>query len=163
MAYKDEYEVARLYSDGRFQEILKQQFEGDYTLTFHLAPPILSKHNAETGMPIKRDFGPWMTVVLGWVARLKFLRGTQFDIFGRTEERRMERRLIVEYEDMVKEILSGLNADNRSLAIRLAAVPELITGYGHVKAEHYQDALILRDSLLAEWRNPGSSLPEAAE
>ena len=163
MAYKDEYEVARLYSDGRFQEMLKQQFEGDYTLTFHLAPPILSKQNTETGMPIKRDFGPWMTVVLGWVARLRFLRGSPFDIFGRTEERKMERRLIMEYEDMVGEILSGLNADNRSLAIRLATLPEMITGYGHVKAQHYQDALILRDRLLAEWRNPSSSLPEAAE
>ena len=163
MAYKDEYEVARLYSDGRFQEALKQQFEGDYTLTFHLAPPIWSKMNAETGKPMKRDFGPWMATVLGWMARLRFLRGTRFDIFGRTEERRVERRLITEYEEMVREILIGLKADNRSLAVRLAKLPELITGFGHVKAQHYQDTLVLRDRLLAEWRNPGSGLTEAAE
>ena len=163
MAYKDEYEVARLYSDGRFQEALKQQFEGDYTLTFQLAPPIWSKMNAETGKPMKRDFGPWMATVLGWMARLRFLRGTRFDIFGWTEERRVERRLITEYEEMVREILIGLKADNRSLAVRLAKLPELITGFGHVKAQHYQDTLVLRDRLLTEWRNPGSGLTEAAE
>ncbi|MFP6727230.1 MAG: DUF6537 domain-containing protein [Alphaproteobacteria bacterium] len=163
MAYKDEYEVARLYSDGRFQEALTQQFEGDYTLTFHLAPPIWSKMNVETGQPMKQDFGPWMATVMGWMARFRFLRGTRFDIFGRTGERRMDRRLIAEYEEMVGEILVALKIDNRSLAVRLANVPQLITGFGHVKTQHCRDALALRDRLLTEWRNPGSGLTEAAE
>ncbi len=163
MAYKDEYEVARLYSDGRFKAALEQQFEGDYTLAFHLAPPILSKTSPDTGLPMKRDFGPWMGHAMTWLARLRFLRGTPLDIFGRTNERRTERRLIVEYEAMIGEILTGLRADNLSLATRLAAIPEMISGYGHVKARHLEEAMTLRDQLLGEWRHPGSSLPEAAE
>ncbi|MBT6427761.1 MAG: indolepyruvate ferredoxin oxidoreductase family protein, partial [Rhodospirillaceae bacterium] len=163
MAYKDEYEVARLYSDGRFKAALESQFEGDYTLAFHLAPPLWSKTNPETGLPVKRDFGPWMGGAMAWLARLRFLRGTPLDIFGRTEERRIERRLITEYSTMIEEILSGLKAENLSLAIRLAQIPELINGYGHIKVRHLEDAMALRDSLLAEWRNPGRSLPEAAE
>jgi indolepyruvate ferredoxin oxidoreductase len=163
MAYKDEYEVARLYSDGRFMAALEQQFEGDYTLAFHLAPPILSKINPETGLPMKRDFKPWMATAMTWLARLKFLRGGPLDIFGRTEERRTERRLVGEYQTMIEEILSGLKAGNLNQAVRLASVPELITGYGHVKARHLAEAMTLRDNLLAEWRAPGSTLPEAAE
>lgn len=163
MAYKDEYEVARLYSDGRFKAALEQQFEGDYTLTFHLAPPILSKTSPETGLPMKLDFGPWMGRAMTLLARLRFLRGTPLDIFGRTEERRTERRLIVEYEAMIGEILTGLRADNLSLATRLAAIPEMISGYGHVKARHLEEAMALRDQLLGQWRHPGSSLPAAAE
>ncbi len=163
MAYKDEYEVARLYSDGRFQSALEAQFEGDYTLTFHLAPPIWSKTNPETGLPVKRDFGPWMVRGMAWLARLRFLRGTVLDVFGRTEERQTERRLITEYEAMIEEILQGLKANNLELAVQLAQVPDIITGYGHIKARHLQEAMTLRDQLLAEWRDPGSSLPEAAE
>ncbi|MBT4489035.1 MAG: indolepyruvate ferredoxin oxidoreductase family protein, partial [Rhodospirillaceae bacterium] len=163
MAYKDEYEVARLYSDGRFKAALESQFEGDYTLTFHLAPPIWSKTNPETGLPVKRDMGPWIGTTMTWLARLKFLRGGPLDIFGRTEERQMERRLIGEYEAMIGELLGGLKAGNLGLAVRLAQVPELITGYGHIKARHLEEAKILQDNLLAEWRVPGSSLPEAAE
>ncbi len=163
MAYKDEYEVARLYSDGRFKAALEQQFEGDYTLAFHLAPPVLSRISPDTGLPVKRDFGPWMGTAMTWLARLKFLRGGPLDVFGRTEERRTERRLIVEYEAMIGELLTGLKASNLGLAVRLAQVPELIVGYGHIKARHLQDANTLQDNLLAEWRVPGSTMPEAAE
>jgi indolepyruvate ferredoxin oxidoreductase len=163
MAYKDEYEVARLYSDGRFKAALESQFEGDYTLAFHLAPPIWSKTDPETGLPVKRDIGPWMATAMAWLARLKFLRGGPLDIFGRTEERRTERRLIGEYEAMIGELLGGLKAGNSGLAIRLAQVPELISGYGHIKTRHLQEANTLQDNLLAEWRAPGSTLPEAAE
>ncbi|MBT3330030.1 MAG: indolepyruvate ferredoxin oxidoreductase family protein, partial [Rhodospirillaceae bacterium] len=167
MAYKDEYEVARLYSDGRFKAALEQQFEGDYTLAFHLAPPIWSKTNPDTGLPIKRDFGPWMGRAMTWLARLKFLRGGPLDIFGRSEERQMERRLIKEYEAMIDEVLDGLKADNLDLAVRLAAVPELISGYGHIKDQHLASANALRDGLLADWRHPdqgpGNALGEAAE
>lgn len=167
MAYKDEYEVARLYSDGRFKAALEQQFEGDYTLSFHLAPPIWNKINPETGLPNKRDFGPWMGRAMALLARLKFLRGGPLDIFGRSEERQTERRLIKDYEAMIVEILAGLDADNLDLAVRLAAVPELISGYGHIKAQHLVSANALREGLLADWRNPnrdpGSAMGEAAE
>ncbi|MDP6830715.1 MAG: indolepyruvate ferredoxin oxidoreductase family protein [Alphaproteobacteria bacterium] len=163
MAYKDEYEVARLYSDGRFGEALERQFEGEYSLVFHLAPPLWSKTNPDTGLPMKRDFKPWMATAMTWLARLKFLRGGPLDIFGKTEERRAERRLIGEYEAMIEEILSGLKTGNLDLAIRLASVPELITGFGHIKARHLEEAMALKHNLLAEWRDPGSTLPEAAE
>jgi indolepyruvate ferredoxin oxidoreductase len=163
MAYKDEYEVARLYSDGRFKAELERQFEGDYTLTFHLAPPLLSKINPETGLPVKRDFGPWMGRAMTWLARFRFLRGTPLDIFGRTEERRVERRQIEEYKAMIEEILPDLKSSNLSQAIRLAQIPEMITGYGHIKTRHLEEAMAVRDNLLAEWGAPGSSLPEAAE
>ncbi len=163
MAYKDEYEVARLYSDGRFKAALEQQFQGDFTLAFHLAPPVLSKIDPDTGLPMKRDFGPWMGAAMTWLARLKFLRGGPLDVFGRTEERRTERRLIAEYQALMGELLGGLNAGNIALAIRLAQVPELISGYGHVKARHLAEAGALQDSLLSEWRNPGSTMPAAAE
>ena len=162
-AYKDEYEVARLYSDGRFKAALEQQFEGEYTLAFHLAPPVLSKINPDTGLPVKRDFGAWMGTAMTWLARLKFLRGGPLDIFGRTEERQTERRLIVEYEAMIGELLAGLKPGNHSQAVRLAQVPELITGYGHIKAQHLAEATALQDNLMAEWRKPGSTMPEAAE
>ena len=162
-AYKDEYEVARLYSDGRFKAALEQQFEGEYTLAFHLAPPVLSKVSPDTGLPVKRDFGAWMGTAMTWLARLKFLRGGPLDIFGRTEERQTERRLIVEYEAMIGELLAGLKPGNLSQAVRLAQVPELITGYGHIKAQHLAEAMALRDNLMAEWRKPGSTMPEAAE
>jgi indolepyruvate ferredoxin oxidoreductase len=112
---------------------------------------------------MKLDFGPWMGRAMTLLARLRFLRGTPLDIFGRTEERRTERRLIVEYEAMIGEILTGLRADNLSLATRLAAIPEMISGYGHVKARHLEEAMALRDQLLGQWRHPGSSLPAAAE
>ena len=163
MAYKDEYEVARLYSDGRFMAALEQQFEGDYDLVFHLAPPILSKISPDTGLPMKRDFKPWMASAMTWLARLKFLRGGPLDPFGRTEERRTERRLIGEYQTMIEEILAGLKSSNLDQAVRLAMVPELITGFGHIKARHLEEAMRLKDNLLAEWHSPGSTLPEAAE
>ncbi len=163
MAYKDEYEVARLYSDGRFMAALEQQFEGAYELVFHLAPPILSKTDPDTGLPMKRDFKPWMASAMTWLARLKFLRGGPLDIFGRTEERRTERRLIGEYEAMIEEILGGLKSSNLDQAVRLAMVPELITGFGHIKGRHLEEAMSLKANLLAEWRLPSSTLPEAAE
>ncbi len=155
--------MARLYSDGRFKAALEQQFEGEYTLAFHLAPPVLSKINPDTGLPVKRDFGAWMGTAMTWLARLKFLRGGPLDIFGRTEERQTERRLIVEYEAMIGELLAGLKPGNHSQAVRLAQVPELITGYGHIKAQHLAEATALQDNLMAEWRKPGSTMPEAAE
>ncbi|MBP3061709.1 indolepyruvate ferredoxin oxidoreductase family protein [Pseudomonas chengduensis] len=133
LAYKDEYEVARLYSDATFRKQLEAQFEGDYQLQFHLAPSWLSKPDAVTGEPCKRSFGPWMLKAFGVLARFKFLRGSVLDPFGHSAERRLERELIEEYEANVAYLLAELNAGNYRTAVALAEIPEQIRGYGHVK------------------------------
>ena len=152
MAYKDEYEVARLYTDGAFRDRLTAAFEGELRLTFHLAPPLLARRDPVTGEPRKRAYGPWMLRVLGLVAKLRFLRGTPFDPFGRTAERRMERRLIEEYFETVEELLAGLRPENVALAIEIASVPEAIRGYGHVKARAVEEAEAEKAALLERWR-----------
>ncbi len=131
MAYKDEYEVARLYTSGDFQRRLQQQFEGDYQLRFHLAPPLFARKD-EQGRLLKKEYGPWMFKAFGLLAKLKFLRGGRFDVFGRTEERRMERKLISDYEATVQVLLDGLD-DRLALAVEIASIPEHIRGFGHVK------------------------------
>ncbi len=155
MAYKDEYEVARLYTDGAFRERLAAAFEGDLRLTFHLAPPLLARRDPVTGEPRKRAFGPWMRPVLGLVAKMRFLRGTPFDPFGHTAERRMERRLIEEYFETAEELLAGLGTENLGLAVEIASLPELIRGYGHVKVRHVAEAETERAVLLERWRTGG--------
>src|SRR5690606_34734543 len=107
--------------------------EGDYRLTFHLAPPLLARRHPDTGRLIKREFGPWMLKGFGLLAKLRFLRGTPLDIFGYTAERRMERQLITQYESRIAGLLQQLNADNRALAAEIAGLPEFIRGFGHVK------------------------------
>ncbi|MBN7118618.1 indolepyruvate ferredoxin oxidoreductase family protein [Ectopseudomonas oleovorans] len=133
LAYKDEYEVARLYSDATFRKQLEAQFEGDYQLQFHVAPSWLSKPDAVTGEPCKRSFGPWMLKAFGVLARFKFLRGSVLDPFGHSAERRLERELIEEYEANVAYLLGELNAGNYHTAVALAEIPEQVRGYGHVK------------------------------
>jgi indolepyruvate ferredoxin oxidoreductase len=150
MAYKDEYEVARLHSDPAFLKRINDQFEGDFKVHHHLAPPLLSKRN-ERGELIKQKFGPAMQTGFKWLARFKGLRGTALDIFGCTEERRTERALIVEYRDMVASLLPRLNAQNHAQALALASLPEGIRGYGHVKARHLAQVKARWQTLLAEW------------
>ena len=140
MAYKDEYEVARLYSDGRFRAQLAQAFEGDVKLSFHLAPPLFSKRDGQ-GRLIKTRFGSWMEPAFGFLARLKWLRGSALDVFGRTDERRTERKLIVAYRRSIEAALSGLGAQNHADVLALAAIPEQIRGFGHVKQRHLAEAL----------------------
>jgi indolepyruvate ferredoxin oxidoreductase len=132
MAYKDEYEVARLYTDGRFAEQLKAQFEGEFSVKFNLAPPLLAKKDSK-GRLVKAEFGAWMWTAFKLLAKFKGLRGGALDIFGYTEERKMERALIVEYRDMVEGLLAGLKADNLATAVELASLPEQVRGFGHVK------------------------------
>jgi indolepyruvate ferredoxin oxidoreductase len=147
MAIKDEYEVARLYSDGRFASQLASQFEGDYSLQFHLAPPLWARTN-EKGELVKRPFGPATMTAFQWLARLKGLRGTVLDMFGRTAERRAERALIVQYRDLLAELLGVLSGGSAqahadelySVALEMARVPEEIRGFGHVKARHLAKA-----------------------
>jgi indolepyruvate ferredoxin oxidoreductase len=135
MAYKDEYEVARLYTNGDFQAALAARFAGG-RLTFHLAPPLLAKRDAVTGELRKRKFGPWMLSVFKLLASMRFLRGTAFDIFGRSKERRRERSLIEEYRTRIDALLPSLTAAKIKLAVEIASLPEQIRGFGHVKQRH---------------------------
>lgn len=153
MAYKDEYEVARLYTSGDFQRKLEQQFDGDYKLKFHLAPPLLAKKD-EQGRLIKQEFGPWVFTAFKWMAKLRKLRGSKLDIFGYTEERKMERQLIADYEQTVTDLLATLDGGNVDLAAEIASVPEHIRGYGHVKEAHLHKAKEREAELLKEYRNP---------
>ena len=153
MAYKDEYEVARLYTRGDFQRKLAQQYEGDYKLRFHLAPPLFAKKDAQ-GRLIKQEFGGWMLGVFKLMAKLRFLRGGALDVFGRTDERRGERQLIVDYFATVERLLATLDGGNVDLAAEIAAIPEHIRGYGHVKEEHLHKAKAREAELLAQWNNP---------
>ncbi len=136
MAYKDEYEVARLYTDTSFVERVKATFDGDLRLEFHLAPPLLASRDKVTGEPKKMSFGPWMLKAFGVLAKFKFLRGTPLDPFGYTAERKIERGLIKDYELVLADILDRLTPDNHALAVALASMPEKIRGFGHVKTRH---------------------------
>ncbi|HYE00638.1 MAG TPA: indolepyruvate ferredoxin oxidoreductase family protein [Alphaproteobacteria bacterium] len=154
MAYKDEYEVARLYTDGTFQRLLNETFEGDVKLTFHLAPPMIAERDEATGHAKKRTFGPWMLKAFGVLARLKRLRGGPLDVFGYTEERRMERRLIGEYEAILEELIRGLTHDNHALAVEIAKLPQQMRGYGHIKEANVAKAKARQDELLSLFRAP---------
>jgi indolepyruvate ferredoxin oxidoreductase len=134
MAYKDEYEVARLYTEGRFKEQLRGTFEGNYELKIHLAPPLLSRRDPVTGYLKKRQFGPWILHAFLFLARLRRLRGTWCDPFGYTAERREERALISHYEALVERVLARLGPGNRAEAITLLGVFDQVRGFGHVKA-----------------------------
>ncbi|GKT16768.1 indolepyruvate ferredoxin oxidoreductase family protein [Acidovorax sp. SUPP2522] len=161
MAYKDEYEVARLHTDAAFTAKIEGMFEGDYKLVHHLAPPLTAKKN-DKGELLKQPFGPWMRKAFGVLARLKGLRGTALDPFGRTEERRTERALIAEYRACIDELLAGLTADNLPLAADIARIPEDIRGYGHVKERHLKAARAKWAVLMNQWRHPQEVLRQTA-
>ncbi len=149
MSYKDEYEVARLYTEGSFQRALAQQFEGDYTLKFHLAPPLVAKRDVATGHLRKREFGPAMLKVFGVLAKFRRLRGTRFDIFGRSAERRLERALIGEYEARIEGLLARLDARNHAAIVEIAALAQTMRGFGHVKERNIALAHTREQLLLA--------------
>ncbi len=154
LAYKDEYEVARLYADPAFMEKIRSQFEGDYKLHFHLAPPLFSKRDPVTGELRKSEYGTWVFSAFKVLAKLRGLRGTALDIFGYTPERRMERRLIGEYEAVIEEIIGKLGPDNHALAVKIASIPEEIRGYGHIKDRNLKTAKAKEVELLAAFRSP---------
>ena len=153
MAYKDEYEVARLHNDMAFLGKVNAMFAGDFKLNYHLAPPIMAKKN-DKGELVKQSFGPWMLTGFRVLARLKGLRGTALDIFGKTEERRTERALIGEYKDSVEEVLASLNAANHATGVEIARIPEQIKGYGHVKERNLKVTRLQWQGLMAQWRSP---------
>jgi len=148
MAYKDEYEVARLHSDGSFAAEIARQFKGDYRLTFHLAPPILGAKDAK-GRPVKTQFGPWMMTAFRLLAKMKRLRGTAFDVFGRTAERRMERQLIADYRALVERLIANPRHAQSKTALELASLPEQMRGFGHVKESNVTKAKAREAELLA--------------
>ena len=160
LAYKDEYEVARLHADGALERKLAGMFEGDYRVAFHLSPPLFARPDPLTGEPRKMRFGPWIRPLFGLLKRLKFLRGTALDPFGHTEERRMERALIREYEATVAQLLPALSAQNHALAVQIAALPEEMRGFGYIKKRNVDAARAKRAELLA--RYGAAAKPERA-
>ena len=163
MAYKDEYEVARLYTETDFLKRVGDQFEGPYKLHFHMAPPLLADRDPQTGHLRKRTYGPWMLSAFRLLARLRRLRGTLFDIFGQTEERRAERRLIGEYEALLKEILAHLSPANHAIAVELAALPLEIRGFGHVKQANLVRVKAKEAALLSQFVSLSPAHALAAE
>jgi indolepyruvate ferredoxin oxidoreductase len=133
MAIKDEYEVARLYAETDFLQKISEGFEGDYTLRFHLAPPLLARPDPKTGRVKKMAFGPWMLTAFTWLAKARRYRGSRWDVFGRSEERRLERALLADYEADLAALLPKLERTTLIDAISLASLPEKIRGFGHVK------------------------------
>jgi indolepyruvate ferredoxin oxidoreductase len=164
MAYKDEYEVARLYSTETFRAQVANEVGGDnLRFNVHLAPPLLARRDPRTGEPRKITFGPWIFGVFRLLAKLKFLRGTAFDPFGYTQERRTERQLIGDYEAMLGEVFDKLTPENHHLAVGLAVIPEKIRGFGHVKQRHLQTAKAEEAALLQQFRTSPTPLLRAAE
>jgi indolepyruvate ferredoxin oxidoreductase len=164
MAYKDEYEVARLYTDGAFEKQIANQFGGDnLRLEFHLAPPLLARRDKTTGLPRKMSFGPWLLPSFRVLAKMKFLRGTALDPFGRSLERQTERKLVQDYETMLDELLARLTPENHHLAVGLAVIPEKIRGFGHVKQQHLTAAKADEAALLEQFRAGAPMLLKAAE
>ena len=157
MAYKDEYEIGRLHSGKAFQARLDRQFEGNYRLEFNLSPPLLARIDPATGRPRKIRFGQWMMPLFGLLARLKFLRGTGFDPFGWTTERRMERQLIESYWTTIGELLATLNPLNYADAVEIAKLPDEIRGFGFIKQEAIAKVSAKERELMNAWRHPQQS------
>jgi len=154
LAYKDEYEVARLFTDGRFEQQLRDQFEGDYKISFNLAPPMVAKEKDALGRPKKRVYGPRMMTGFRWLARMRFLRGTPFDVFGYSADRKLERELIADYEKDVAAVLSQLSSANADIAVELLSLPDRIRGYGPVKEKAASDAKTRHAQLVADLATP---------
>ncbi|MEP3244699.1 MAG: indolepyruvate ferredoxin oxidoreductase family protein [Sneathiella sp.] len=154
MAYKDEYEVARLHTDAGFQEKIAQMMDGDYTVKYHLAPPLFAKKDPETGHLRKKEYGPWIAKAFGFIARFKNLRGTALDPFGYTTERKMERRLIEDFTVTIEEVLAQLTPETHGLAVEIASLPMQVRGYGHVKEAAVEMYYAEVGHLMGQLKNP---------
>jgi indolepyruvate ferredoxin oxidoreductase len=157
LAYKDEYEVARLFSDGHFEQQLRDQFDGDFKISFNLAPPIFGGAKDALGRPKKRAFGAWMLPVFRTLAKMRSLRGTMFDIFGYSADRRLERDLIAGYEKDVATVLGLLSEATHDTAVELLSLPDRIRGYGSVKEKAVKDAQARYAQLAADLASPPSA------
>ena len=154
LAYKDEYEVARLYTDGRFERAVRDEFNGKLRLEFHLAPPLFARKDKLTGLPRKMSFGPWVMPLFRLLARGKALRGTRWDIFGRSAERKRERQMIEDYERLLEEIAMALTPRRHDIAVALARLPQDIKGFGHIKLANHEKAKQREIELLGQLRAP---------
>jgi indolepyruvate ferredoxin oxidoreductase len=163
LAYKDEYEVARLFTSPAFEAALADQFETHRKLEFHLAPPLLARRDKATGEPRKMRFGPWMRPLFRLLAKGKRVRGTAFDIFGYTAERKLERQMIADYEHLLDEIAGKLSPATHATSVALASLPLDVKGFGHIKQRNYKVARNRETALLAELRNPSPTALKAAE
>jgi indolepyruvate ferredoxin oxidoreductase len=164
MAYKDEYEVARLYADTNFIDRVKSSFDGDrLRFEFHLAPPLFARTDPLTGEPKKMSFGPWMLTAFRALSKFRFLRGTPLDPFGYSRERRGERKLIADYEALLATLTTELTPDNHHIAVALAAIPEKIRGYGPVKQRHLAAAKAEEAALREQFRVGAEPFLKAAE
>ncbi|MCA3673964.1 MAG: indolepyruvate ferredoxin oxidoreductase family protein, partial [Methylobacterium sp.] len=164
MAYKDEYEVARLYTAPAFRQQLRDSFDGEnMKITFHLAPPLLGRKHPSTGLPMKTSFGPWMMSAFGLLAKLKRLRGTAFDIFGYSAERKDERARIETFLARLEELAKGLTPAKHALAVEIAGLPQRIRGFGHVRAKNAAETDGAEAALLAEFRSEMTMMRQAAE
>ncbi|WP_332777173.1 indolepyruvate ferredoxin oxidoreductase family protein [Polaromonas sp.] len=159
MAYKDEYEVARLHTDKAFTDKIAGMFEGEYKLVHHLAPPLTAKKN-DKGELIKQPFGPWIRTAFGVLARLKGLRGTPLDVFGRSAERKMERALIEDYRASIETVLKSLDLGKHAAAVEIARIPELIKGYGHIKERNVETARLQWAGLMQAFEPAGARRPQ---
>ena len=159
MAYKDEYEVARLFTGGAFETALNKKFSGDFKLKFHMAPPVFAKKDPSTGEARKQTYGPWMMGMFGLLAKMKGLRGTAFDLFGKTKERRAERQAILTYRETINSVLEGLTPHNVDLASEIASIPEYIRGFGHVKERHIAEANAKEAELLKAYKAGRTRMP----
>jgi indolepyruvate ferredoxin oxidoreductase len=158
LAYKDEYEVARLHSNKKFLQEIHEQFGDDAEITFNLAPPILSRTDPNTGRPQKRQFGSWMLPVFQALRRLRFLRGTHFDVFGYSKERRAERRLIADYERMMQLVIVQLSERNFDAALELLTLPQMVRGYGPIKMQAIADYEEKRKALLIRLQGSNANI-----
>jgi indolepyruvate ferredoxin oxidoreductase len=163
LAYKDEYEVARLFTSPAFDKALTDQFESHRKLEFHLAPPLLARRDKATGEPRKMRFGAWMRPAFRLLAKGKRLRGTALDIFGYSAERKLERQMIADYEKLLDEIIARLSPATHATAVALAGLPLDIKGFGHIKERNYKTVKAREAALLAELRNPSPTALKAAE
>ncbi|MEK8025812.1 indolepyruvate ferredoxin oxidoreductase family protein [Pseudaquabacterium rugosum] len=161
MAYKDEYEVARLYAETGFVDRIARQFEGDYKLRFHLAPPLFSRRDAD-GHLVKRSYGAWILGACRLLARARHLRGTPLDLFGYTAERRDERAAIAAFETLARRLANELDAERLPIALDLARLPQTVRGFGHVKERHAAAAAARQEELLAQFARPSSPKPSLA-
>ena len=148
LAYKDEYEVARLFTDGRFAQDVNAAFEGEFKLSFHFAPPLFARIDPVSGEPRKRRFGPWVRPLLKLLARMKGLRGTPIDPFGRSAERRLDRALIAEYEATLADLLGALDRDNHAVAVEIAVLAQRVRGFGPVRSRAVQETRARQAELL---------------
>jgi indolepyruvate ferredoxin oxidoreductase len=152
LAYKDEYEVARLYTQTDFFQHLGGMFEGDYKIVLNLAPPLWARRDKITGVPRKHEYGPHTLPLLKFLAHMKFLRATPLDVFAYSEDRRLDRSLLSRYERVLNEVLAQLTTENHAVAVELAALPEAVRGYGHIRRRHAGHAAEREEELLAQFR-----------